>query len=367
MTPQALELGGVKEKQLIAHSTGTVRFQGELIGPRGARLLDRTTLTRLPDGRVRQVIEISRDSGATWRLNFDGIYVAAAQGVRAAGDTAIAHADWKTLISVYQPVVTREPDNGMAWFRLAAGLQEDGRLTDAASAYREALRVGFQPGQAELRLARVFARLHDDDSAIVHVENATKAGVVVELLTSEADFNALRRRPRYAALVDSLENARYPCRQMPETRQFDFWLGDWEVTPWGSAATISLGRPAINRVTMELEHCVIHEHWTSSTGGKGESINFWDPNRRAWRQIWMDAHQWSLDYEGQYRDGAMRFDGWTLGPDGSRRLEKLTFFNVAPDTVRQLFQQSTDSGKTWNVTFDGRYVRVTPSSASTKR
>lgn len=76
VTPQALSLGGVKEKHLVAQSTGTVRFQGELIGPRGLVLLDRTTLSRLPDGRVRQVIEISRDGGTTWRLNFDGFYVA---------------------------------------------------------------------------------------------------------------------------------------------------------------------------------------------------------------------------------------------------------------------------------------------------
>jgi hypothetical protein len=76
VTPQALELGGVKEKHLIAHALGSARFQGELIGPRGALVLDRTTLTRLSDGRVRQVIEISRDGGATWQLNFDGFYVA---------------------------------------------------------------------------------------------------------------------------------------------------------------------------------------------------------------------------------------------------------------------------------------------------
>jgi hypothetical protein len=296
-----------------------------------------------------------------------GQALADTQRLRAAGDTAIAHRDWKTLISVYQPVVTREPGNGMAWFRLGAGFHEVGRFRDAASAYRQALNLKFQPAQSELRLARVLARLHDNDSAVVHLENVTKAGIVVELLNTEPDFDSLRHFPRYAALVDSLETASYPCRQMPETKQFDFWLGDWNVTPWGSAATVSMGRPAINRVTMELEHCVIHEHWTSSTGATGESINFWDPNRRAWRQIWMDTHQWSLDYEGQYRDGAMRFAGWSLGPDGSRRLEKLTFFNVAPDTVRQLFQQSTDSGKTWNVTFDGRYVRLRRESASRGR
>jgi hypothetical protein len=61
----------------------------------------------------------------------------------------------------------------------------------------------------------------------------------------------------------------------------------------------------------------------------------------------------------------MRFTGWTLDAKGNRVEQKLTFFNVAPDTVRQLFDASTDGGKTWTATFDGRYVRrKSPSSSN---
>jgi hypothetical protein len=40
-------------------------------------ILDRTTLPTIADGGVRQIIEISRDGGTTWRTTFDGIYVRA--------------------------------------------------------------------------------------------------------------------------------------------------------------------------------------------------------------------------------------------------------------------------------------------------
>jgi len=53
----------------------------------------------------------------------------------------------------------------------------------------------------------------------------------------------------------------------------------------------------------------------------------------------------------------MRFEGWTLNPNGTRTLQKLTFFPISKDTVRQLFETSADSGKTWVPGFDGRYVR----------
>jgi hypothetical protein len=67
---------GVKEKTLVERfDGGGVRFEGEIRLPDGGRYLDRTTLTPLPGGRVRQVIEVSHDGGVNWEGRFDGIYV----------------------------------------------------------------------------------------------------------------------------------------------------------------------------------------------------------------------------------------------------------------------------------------------------
>ena len=66
----------LKEKRLIAElEGGALRFQGELPQGDGSRVLDRTTLYPLPEGRVRQVIEQSRDGGETWQVGFDAIYL----------------------------------------------------------------------------------------------------------------------------------------------------------------------------------------------------------------------------------------------------------------------------------------------------
>jgi len=75
VTDYAAQSGGVKEKKLVARlDDGGVRFQGTIIGPRGNPYLDRTTLTPLPGGEVRQVIEYSRDGGATWNVVYDAVY-----------------------------------------------------------------------------------------------------------------------------------------------------------------------------------------------------------------------------------------------------------------------------------------------------
>ena len=69
------DIGRVKEKRAVAApSPDAVRFQGELRADDGSRILDRTTLTRLPGGRVRQLIEQSVDDGRAWKPTFDAIY-----------------------------------------------------------------------------------------------------------------------------------------------------------------------------------------------------------------------------------------------------------------------------------------------------
>ena len=74
VTDRAAAPGGVKEKELVArYPDGSVRFQGAWRAG-DAVVLDRTTLTPRPDGSVRQLIETSRDGGATWTAGFDAIY-----------------------------------------------------------------------------------------------------------------------------------------------------------------------------------------------------------------------------------------------------------------------------------------------------
>jgi len=67
VTDQALRLGGMKEKseQKDFTSSTRIRFQGAI---------DRTTLTREADGKVRQLIERSAEGGKTWRTTFDAVY-----------------------------------------------------------------------------------------------------------------------------------------------------------------------------------------------------------------------------------------------------------------------------------------------------
>ena len=52
-----------------------MRLSGEHLYRNGKREMIRGAWTPLPDGRVRQLLEQSRDEGKTWYVWFDGIYV----------------------------------------------------------------------------------------------------------------------------------------------------------------------------------------------------------------------------------------------------------------------------------------------------
>jgi hypothetical protein len=68
--------GGLKNKHEVAiTSDGGIRFQGNIYVRPGTVVLDRTTLAPLPDGRVRQTIEWSKDGGTIWSVSFDAYYV----------------------------------------------------------------------------------------------------------------------------------------------------------------------------------------------------------------------------------------------------------------------------------------------------
>jgi len=67
--------GGVNEKtHQPLEDRRQVRFQGRVYAEDDNSYLDRTTLTDLGDGRVRQIIEVSMDEATTWTAVFDGEY-----------------------------------------------------------------------------------------------------------------------------------------------------------------------------------------------------------------------------------------------------------------------------------------------------
>jgi len=138
-----------------------------------------------------------------------------------------------------------------------------------------------------------------------------------------------------------------------EHRQFDFWVGEWDVTaPNGS-------RAGENRISLILKNCVLLEEWSGAGGGFGKSYNVYDRTSRKWHQTWVDDAGVLLQLDGGLVDDAMVLEGTTLSRTGATIRHRVTWSKIgeSPDRVRQFWQQSTDGGATWTTAFDGTYTR----------
>jgi hypothetical protein len=152
-----------------------------------------------------------------------------------------------------------------------------------------------------------------------------------------------------AALWCSAAAAAAAC-DAPAQRQFDFWLGEWEVrTPDGKLA-------GINRIEREYDGCVIHERYTTGRGYQGESLNAYDAGRQSWHQTWVDNQGTLLLLEGGLQGSSMVLRGQVAGADGRSTQHRITWTPAADGSVRQHWE-STDGQGRWTTVFDGRYTR----------
>lgn len=142
-----------------------------------------------------------------------------------------------------------------------------------------------------------------------------------------------------------------PACAAAQARQFDFWIGDWEVR---SARGALLGH---NRIARGGNGCWLHEHWRSARGHHGTSLNAWDAQAGRWRQFWVGADGMVLRLEGGLRDGAMEMEGALPGERGPQR-QRIRWAPQADGSVTQRWDVSDDDGASWRTVFIGVYRRT---------
>ena len=137
-----------------------------------------------------------------------------------------------------------------------------------------------------------------------------------------------------------------------ENRQFDFWLGEWDVSPTGQTVVL-----AESTISLRAQGCVLVEDWRPLAGAHGYSVNMYDSTDQKWHQEYGDASGRRTPYAGTFEDGVMRLEN--LGapapnaPPGARN--RMNFQQIDPNTVRQWGE--TFSNGEWTVGWDLTYRR----------
>lgn len=141
-----------------------------------------------------------------------------------------------------------------------------------------------------------------------------------------------------------------PCAT-EQHRQFDFWLGEWDVTQGDKPA-------GQNRIETAHGGCVLTENWTSASGNfSGRSLNLYDQANDRWHQTWVDTTGTLLQLDGGLEDGSMVLSGQRPGSDGGQVTHRITWTPNDDGSVRQHWETSAD-GVTWVTAFDGLYAKA---------
>ena len=154
------------------------------------------------------------------------------------------------------------------------------------------------------------------------------------------------------ALHAQQQQPRPPACTSPEHRQFDFWVGSWNVYRTGTETQVA--RSLVERL---YDGCAIRENWMPLSGSGGGSLNAYRPSARVWRQAWTDGGNGWGAFEGGLADGKMVLTGrWEgMNGPGTVALVRMTYSREPGGAVRQLGETSDDDGRSWKGSFDLTY------------
>ncbi len=141
-----------------------------------------------------------------------------------------------------------------------------------------------------------------------------------------------------------------PC-ETKEARQFDFWIGDWDLT-WAD------GGKGSNKIRATYGGCVIEERFDGrpSMDFSGMSISQYNPKLEKWKQTWMDDAGTTIDLVGVFENNMMILISEQQTEKGLV-LFRMKFHHIEADSFDWDWERSADAGETWEPSWQIHYER----------
>jgi hypothetical protein len=145
------------------------------------------------------------------------------------------------------------------------------------------------------------------------------------------------------------------CVTNPESRQLDYWLGNWKIGSEGSSGS------AHSTVALSLDKCLVVENWDGGRGHRGRNVFGYSSDDKSWYGMFADNEgRVHVFTSGKVSAGSAEFEGTSRGPNGESVLNRVKVIRLNANKVEQTWEKSNDSGATWKVVFRGEYSRANP-------
>lgn len=265
-----------------------------------------------------------------------------------AADALFAHSRWEQAASAYAEIAAKDPANGAAWQHLGECDLQLQRFDEAIQSFQHAVDLKYRPLMTKVDIARAYAAKADARCALDVLKELAATGQASRLrgyIAGASEFQQLHSSPEFQEFLKST----LPC-QTAEFRQFDFWIGDWDVhNPAGQ-------KVGDNLVTREQDGCLLVEHWKSARGiESGTSFNYFDIRDKKFHQIYFDNSGNAGAYPPM-AGGLVENKMVMISDEKASPVFRWTWYVVSPGRVRQMAEQSDDQQKTWRIIWDSTYI-----------
>jgi tetratricopeptide (TPR) repeat protein len=266
--------------------------------------------------------------------------------------------DWAAAAQAFRALSETMPDSPGVWYRLGISLGHLGRVEEALGSLETAAEKGAPRSFVKSGEAQILAANGSPSRALAALNEAVQAGYSdTDALEAGAEYSSLRELEEFGDILELARRQRYPCEYDQRYRQFDFWIGDWEVF-------MADGRRAgSNSISKSESGCLLLESWSGASGGSGTSMNFFDAKQGQWVQVWVSGDATLIDIRGGMDEGSMVLTGTiqdAANPDGAPFRGTWTLLDDG--RVRQFFEQGSAAEDVWTPWFEGFYVRQDPAN-----
>ena len=272
-------------------------------------------------------------------------------------DSFFMSRNWAKAKQVYETALKDNAQNSLAWNRLGFSNYNLKIYDEALQCFQKSLSL-TPPTPLKIivytRMARIYALQNNKQTAYTALDSAVNLGYTnVAELDTLTDYSSIRNESQFTLVRKEVYKNANPCMSDTHAREFDFWVGEWDVFVTGT--TQYAGHSIIQMIS---GGCAILENW-ESPGSNGKSINFIDPVSNQWKQSWAGNYANGIQefVHGEYKDSAMRFTFETIDAKGNKITGRFIFFNQGLNQVRQFNETSIDGGKTWVTGYDFTYRR----------
>jgi hypothetical protein len=146
-----------------------------------------------------------------------------------------------------------------------------------------------------------------------------------------------------------------PC-SLSESSQFDFWIGEWDLSWQDSEGKTQTAKNVVSRI---LGGYAVQENFSTSDGTfSGKSFSVYNANKGVWEQTWVDNSGAYITFTGGMDVDKMTLSREVMTKEGKKVIQRMVFYDISKNNITWDWESSSDEGATWKLQWRLNYKRV---------